>query len=138
MPLLDLFLVMLYFFLFVLWIWLLITVYADIFRSDDLGGTAKALWVLFVLVLPYLGVFVYLIARGGQMQERQVERATQAQQATETYIRDVAAAPSTADELGKLAALREQGALTAEEFEVQKARLLAHSPQPLAGELADR
>ena len=124
MPLLELFFVMLYFFLFVVWIWLLITVYADIFRSKDLNGFAKALWVLFVLVLPYLGVFIYLIVRGGEMQERQVERATQAQQAAETYIRDIAAAPSPADELAKLAALREQGVLTVEEFESQKAKLL--------------
>jgi hypothetical protein len=124
MPLLDLFLTMLWFFLFVVWIWLLISVYSDIFRSDDLGGWGKALWVVFVLLLPYLGVFVYLIARGGQMHERSVARAAAAEQAAQTYIREVAAAPSPAEELTKLAQLRDQGVLSADEFEAQKAKLL--------------
>jgi small-conductance mechanosensitive channel len=124
MPLLDLFWTMLVFFLFIAWISLLIQVYADIFRSHDLGGVAKAAWTVFVLVLPYLGVLVYLIARGGSMQERSAGRAAQAQQAAEQYIRDVAAAPSTTDELVKLSQLRDQGALTPEEFETQKSKLL--------------
>jgi type VI protein secretion system component VasK len=124
MPLFDLFWSMLWFFLFVAWISLLIQVYADIFRSHDLGGVAKAAWTVFVLVLPYLGVLVYLIARGGSMQERSAGRAAQAQQAAEQYIRDVAAAPSTTDELVKLSQLRDQGALTPEEFETQKSKLL--------------
>jgi hypothetical protein len=125
MPLLDLFLTMLWFFLFVAWIWLLISVYADVFRSEDLGGVAKAAWVVSVLVLPYIGVLVYLIARGGSMQERTVQRAVAQREAAETYIRDVAAAPSTADELSKLAQLRAEGVLSPEEFETQKARILA-------------
>ena len=70
MPLLDLFFAMLWFFLWVAWIWLVISVFIDIFRSHDLGGLAKALWALFVLLVPFLGVFVYLIARGGTMQDR--------------------------------------------------------------------
>ena len=70
MPLLDLFWAMLWFFLFFAWIWLLISIFADIFRSDDLGGWAKAFWTIFVVILPLLGVLVYLIARGGSMQER--------------------------------------------------------------------
>lgn len=127
MPLLDLFFTMFWFFLFVAWIWLLISVYADVFRSDDLGGLGKAFWVLFVLVLPYLGVFIYLIARGGKMQERSAAQAQQAQRAAEYYIRDVAGATSTADELAKLGELREQGLLTPTEFETQKAKLLATS-----------
>ena len=69
-PILDFFLTMLYFFLFIIWIWLLITVFVDIFRSHDMGGWAKALWVIFVVILPFLGVFVYLIARGDKMHER--------------------------------------------------------------------
>ena len=73
-PILDFFLTMLYFFLFVIWIWLLITVFIDIFRSHDMGGWAKALWVIFIIVLPFLGVFVYLIARGGKMHERAAQR----------------------------------------------------------------
>ena len=124
MPLLDLFLTMLWFFLFVVWIWLLISVYSDIFRSDDLGGWGKALWVVFVLFLPYLGVLVYLIARGGQMQDRSVARAAAAEKAAQTYIREVAAAPSPAEELTKLAQLRDQGVLSEDEFAAQKAKLL--------------
>lgn len=125
MPLLDLFFTMLVFFLFVAWIWLLISVYADVFRSDDLGGLGKAFWVLFVLLLPYLGVFVYLIARGGSMQERSVAEAQRAQRATESWIREVAGGSNTADELTKLGQLRDQGLLSAEEFETQKAKALA-------------
>jgi type VI protein secretion system component VasK len=125
MPLFDLFFTMLWFFLFVAWIWVLISVYADIFRSDDLSGWGKALWVLFALVLPALGVLVYLIVRGGKMQERAAQRANEAEQAAQSYIREVAAAPSTADELAKLAQLREQGVLDPKEFEAQKAKLLA-------------
>jgi hypothetical protein len=125
MPLLDLFFTMLWFFLFIAWMWLLIAVYADVFRSKDLGGVAKAFWVLFVLVLPYFGVLVYLIARGGEMADRAVTQSMQAQQATDTYIREVAGNGSgTADELAKLADLRNQGVLTTEEFDVQKAKLL--------------
>jgi type VI protein secretion system component VasK len=125
MPLLDLFLTMLWFFLFVAWIWLLISVYADVFRSGDLGGWSKASWVLLVLLLPYLGVLIYLIARGGSMQERSAAEAQRAQRATESYIREVASTPSTADELTKLGQLRDQGVLSTEEFETQKTKLLA-------------
>jgi len=127
MPLLDLFITMLWFFLFVAWLWLLISVYADVFRSDDLGGLGKALWVLFVLVLPYVGVLVYLIARGGRMQERSLAQARQARSATESYIREVAGGASTADELLKLAQLRDQGVLSPEEFEAQRAKALAQA-----------
>jgi hypothetical protein len=125
MPLFDLFFSMLWFFLFVAWIWVLISVYADIFRSDDLSGWGKAFWVLFALALPALGVLAYLIARGGSMQERTTQRAADAERAAQSYIREVAAAPSTADELAKLAQLRDQGVLSAGEFEAQKAKLLA-------------
>lgn len=126
MPLLDLFVTMLWFFLFVAWIWLLISVYSDVFRSDDLGGVAKALWVVFVLLLPYIGVLIYLIARGGKMHERSAAQMAQAQQATESYIREVAGATSSpADELAKLGALRDQGLLSTEEFETAKRKLLA-------------
>ena len=124
MPLFDLFWSMLWFFLLIAWISLLIQVYADVFRSADLSGPAKAAWALFVLVLPYLGVFVYLIARGGSMQERSADRAARAQHATDQYIRSIAAAPSSADELIKLTQLRDQGSLTPQEFETQKAKLL--------------
>ncbi|HEX3333520.1 MAG TPA: SHOCT domain-containing protein [Acidimicrobiales bacterium] len=126
-PVLDAFLTMLYFFLFVIWIWLLIWVFMDIFRSHDLSGWAKALWVIFILVLPFLGVFVYLIARGGKMQERAASQAAQQQQEFDQYVRQTAGTPgdSTADQLAKLADLKSQGVLTDAEFEAQKTKILA-------------
>src|SRR5579871_4924285 len=110
---------MLYFFLFFIWIWLLIMVFMDIFRSHDLGGFAKALWSIFVIILPFLGIFVYLIARGGKMHER-AEQAAQAQQnAFDDYVKQAAgtSGASTADQLSKLADLKAQGVLTDAEFE---------------------
>ena len=119
----EVFLSMLYFFLFFVWIWLLITVFADIFASPELSGVAKALWVIFVLVLPYLGVFIYLIARGSAMHEH-AARAAQAQDsAARAYIRDAAASP--ASELAKLADLRAQGVIDEAEFQRLKAKALA-------------
>src|ERR1700733_4486580 len=89
-PILDFFLTMLYFFLFVIWIWLLIMVFTDIFRSRDIGGWAKALWSIFIIILPFLGVFVYLIARGGKMHERQAQEAAAQQQAFDQYVQQTA------------------------------------------------
>ncbi len=125
MPLMDLFWTMLWFFLFFIWIWLLISVFGDIFRSHDMGGWGKALWVIFVVFVPFLGVFIYLIARGSSMAERNMERAAAGAQAQQEYIRQVAATPSTADELTKLADLHTRGLLTDDEFNSQKAALLA-------------
>ena len=125
MSFLQSFLLLIYFTLFVIWIWLLISVYADIFRSDDLSGGAKAGWVFLLLVLPYLGVLIYLVARGGSMHERNIERSQAAEQAAQTYIREAAGAVSPAEELAKLAELRDRGVLSAEEFAAQKAKLLA-------------
>ena len=126
-PILDFFLTMLYFFLFVIWIWLLIMVFMDIFRSHDMGGWAKALWAIFIIVLPFLGVFVYLIARGGKMHERAAEQAAQQQKAFDQYVKQTAGTPgaSTADQLSKLADLKSQGVLTDAEFEAQKSKILA-------------
>lgn len=124
MPLLDLFWTMLWFFLFFLWIWLLIALFADIFRSHDLSGWGKAGWIIFMVLLPWLGVLVYLIARGKGMQERAVADMAAREKATRSYIQDAARPSSTADELAKLAALRDQGILTNEEFEAQKSSLL--------------
>jgi hypothetical protein len=122
----QVFLEMLYFFLFFIWIWLLIVVFSDILRSRDLGGFAKALWVIFVIIVPYFGVFVYLIARGHKMSEHAVE-AAQAQDATQrAYIQSaVGAAPSTADELARLASLKANGTITDAEFEQAKAKALS-------------
>src|SRR6478672_1686563 len=99
---------MFWFFMFFIWFWLLIVVFADIFRSHDLSGWGKALWTIFVIVLPFLGVFVYLIARGHAMSQRDLDQAQARQQAFNSYVQDVAATGgSTADELTKLADLKE-------------------------------
>ena len=116
---------MLWLFLWIAWIWLLVTVLFDVFRSDDMGGWGKALWALFVVLLPFLGVFIYLIARGGQMQQRAVDSASAQQAATADYVRSVASSDSSADQIEKLAALRDKGALSDEEFQQQKAKVLA-------------
>jgi hypothetical protein len=121
----QVFLEMLYFFLFFIWIWLLIMVFGDIFRSHDLGGFAKALWVIFVIVVPYLGVFVYLIARGHKMSEHAVEAAHAQDAAQRAYIQNaVGNAPSTADEIAQLSALKENGTITDAEFQQAKAKAL--------------
>ena len=122
----QVFLSMLYFFLFFIWIWLLIVVFGDIFRSDDLGGWGKALWVIFVIVVPYFGVFIYLIARGHKMSEHAQESAEAQDAAQRAYIQSAAGtAPSTADELARLADLKRQGAISEAEFDRLKAEALA-------------
>ena len=126
-PILDFFLTMLYFFLFIIWIWLLIMVFVDIFRSHDMGGLAKALWVIFVIILPFLGVFVYLIARGAKMHERAAQQAAEQQKAFDAYVKQAAGTSSddVADQLSKLADLKAKGVITDAEFEAQKSKLLA-------------
>src|SRR6516164_5621624 len=104
----QVFLSMLYFFLFFIWIWLLIVVFSDIFRSHDLGGVAKTLWVLFVIFMPYLGVLVYLIARGGKMQERAIKQAAETQNQFRQYVQDTAETAGPAGQLTKLAELKSQ------------------------------
>src|SRR4051794_9958410 len=106
----QVFLSMLYFFLFFIWIWLLIVVFSDIFRSHDLGGFAKAIWVLFVIVVPYFGVFISLIARGHKMSKHAQEAAQAQADAQRQYIQSaVGSSPSTADELARLVELKKQG-----------------------------
>jgi len=128
-PILDFFLTMLYFFLFIIWIWLLIMVFVDVFRSHDMGGLAKALWVIFIIILPFLGVFVYLIARGGKMHERAAAQAADQQKAFDAYVKQAAgtSGDTTADQLSKLADLKSQGVITDAEFEAQKSKVLASS-----------
>jgi hypothetical protein len=116
---------LLWFTLFFIWIWLLISVFADIFRSHDLNGWIKAVWVIFVILLPFLGIFVYLIARGHKMSEHALEAAQQRDAAMRAYVQDAAGTTDTADELAKLADLQRQGAITDDEFAAQKAKLLA-------------
>ncbi len=124
MPLMDLFWSMLWFFMFFLWIWLLISLFSDIFRSDDLSGWGKAGWIIFMILTPFLGALVYLIARGRGMQERALNDMAAQEKATRSYIQQVAGPSSTADELTKLAALRDSGVLTDQEFQAQKTALL--------------
>jgi hypothetical protein len=118
---------MLWFFLFFIWIWLLIIVFSDIFRSHDLGGWAKALWTIFIIVLPYLGVFIYLIARGHKMQEHAAQAAAQQQEQFKSYVQGVAGSSGggTADEIARLADLRDKGALSEAEFQQAKAKALS-------------
>ena len=126
-PLLGVFWTVFEIFLWVIWFWILITVFIDIFRSHDLSGGAKALWFLFVLFIPLVGVLVYLIARGGKMHERAARQAQQQDQEFRQYVQQAAAsAPaSTADQLAKLADLRDRGVISVEEFEREKAKVLA-------------
>lgn len=125
MPLLDLFWSMLWFFMFFVWIWLLITIFADIFRSE-ISGFGKAGWIFFVIVLPFLGVLIYLIANGDKMQERSMKQASDMANAQRDYIQSVAGdSASAADEIAKLASLKDSGAISDAEFQAQKAKLLA-------------
>jgi Short C-terminal domain len=124
-PLLGAFWTILEIFLWVIWFWILITVFIDIFRSHDLSGWGKALWFLFVLIIPLIGVLVYLIVRGGSMQQRMQRQAQQDDQQFREYVQDAAGSQSTADQLTKLADLRDRGVITNEEFESQKAKILA-------------
>jgi hypothetical protein len=116
---------MLWFFLWFIWIWILIMVLADIFRSHDLGGWGKTLWVLFVVFLPYLGVFVYLIARGHKMSEHAAQAAQAQDAAMRQYVQQAAGSPSAADELAKLADLKAKGVIDDAEYDRLKAKALA-------------
>lgn len=124
MPLLHMLWLMLLFFLMIAWIWVIIGVISDIFRSKDLGGWGKGFWALFIIIIPWLGVLSYLIVRGGGMQERALHVLAEADKVQRAYIKE-AAGISTADELAKLADLRDKGVLTEEEFKSHKAKLLA-------------
>ena len=131
-PLLGLFWTMLWFFLWIAWLVALFQIIGDIFNSDDLGGLSKAIWLIFVIALPLLGVLIYLIARGGGMQRRAIEKARAQRESYETYLRETAASTGvgvggggSADELAKLADLRDRGVITPDEFNAQKAKILA-------------
>jgi hypothetical protein len=114
-----------WFTLFFIWIWLLIIVFTDVFRSHDLGGFAKFLWVLFIIVMPYLGVFVYLIARGHKMAEHAAAAAQAQDAAAKAYIRDAAGSGgSPADELARLADLKSKGVIDDAEFARLKAKVV--------------
>jgi len=124
-PLLNAFWTILYVFVFILWLFVLFRVIGDIFRSHDLGGWGKAGWLLFIIVLPLLGVLVYLIARGGSMHERDVRVAQAQDRELRSYIQGAAGSASTADELTKLSDLKAKGVISDAEFDQAKAKLLA-------------
>jgi hypothetical protein len=124
-PVLGAFWTILMIFLWVIWFWVLITIFIDIFRSRDLSGWAKALWFIFILLLPLIGVLVYLIARGGKMHEHAARDAQLQEQQLRSYVQQAAGPPSSADQLAKLADLRDRGVITPEEFEREKAKVLA-------------
>jgi membrane protein implicated in regulation of membrane protease activity len=124
-PVLGVFWTILMIFLWVIWFWILITIIIDIFRSHDLSGWAKALWFVFILFLPLIGVLVYLIARGGKMHEHQVRQAQLQEEQLRSYVQQAAGSQSSADQLAKLADLRDRGVITAEEFDREKAKILA-------------
>ena len=122
-PAMSVFWSMLWFFCFFIWIMLLFRVFADLFRSHDLGGGGKALWVIFVVIVPFLGVLVYLIARGHGMAERNMTDAANQQQALDEYVRKTAGT-SSADQLATLAELHDQGKLSDEDFAKAKAKVI--------------
>ncbi len=115
---------MLWFFLFFMWIMLVFRVFGDIFRDQETGGGAKVLWIIFIIVTPFLGVFVYLLARGNKMAEREVATIQAQDQAARQYIKEAAGGTSTADELARLAELKNQGVLSDDEFATMKAKLI--------------
>jgi hypothetical protein len=116
---------MLWFFLFFMWIWLVIVIFGDIFRSQDLSGWGKAVWTIFVIFLPYLGVFVYLIARGKKIQQHTIEEAQAQDAALRQYVQQVAPSGGAADEIARLADLRDKGVLSEAEFQQAKTKALS-------------
>jgi hypothetical protein len=125
-PVLDVFWTMFEIFAFVIWFWLLFVVLTDVFRSHDLSGWGKAAWTVFVLFLPLIGVLCYLIVRGRSMHERSAQQTAQQEKAFRSYVQEAAGSPpSSADQLAKLADLRQRGVITSEEFEQEKTKVLA-------------
>ena len=122
-PFLDVFWSMIIFFFWVIWIWIVITVLIDVFRRSDIGGFAKALWVIFVVILPWLGVLVYLIAQHDGMRQRSIQQAQEQKQQFDSYVRE--AAGGTADQIAKAKQLLDSGAITQDEFNALKAKALA-------------
>jgi putative oligomerization/nucleic acid binding protein/phospholipase D-like protein len=124
-PFLDIFWTMLIFFLWVIWIWILITVLMDLFRRHDIGGWGKALWTLFVIVLPFLGVFMYLVTQGGKMAERRAEELQASRASFDDYVRNVSGSSGPSDQIARAKELLDQGAIDQAEFEALKRKALA-------------
>jgi ABC-type multidrug transport system fused ATPase/permease subunit len=118
---------MLVFFVWILWFWLLFTVFGDLFTRHDIGGWGKAAWVIFVIILPFLGTFIYLIAEGRKMGERAAKRAQAQQSQMDDYVRSVASSGSATEEIAKGKQLLDSGAISEAEFDQLKARALASS-----------
>lgn len=125
-PVLNVFWTIFEIFAFVIWFWLLFVILTDVFRSRDLSGWGKAGWTVFVIFLPVIGILSYLIIRGPSMHERSAQQARQQEDAFRSYVQEAAGSqPSSADQLAKLADLRQRGIITTDEFEQQKAKVLA-------------
>ena len=124
MPLLHIIESIFFIFLMVAWIWVIIGVISDVFASDDLSGVAKGVWVLLVIIIPWLGVLMYLISRGDGMRERRAQAISNAEEMQRAYFQKIVGV-SSADELAKLADLKKKGVLTDAEFNAQKAKLLS-------------
>jgi type VI protein secretion system component VasK len=115
---------LLWFFLFLVWFWLIIMIFTDLIRSDDLNGWAKAAWAIGIIILPFFGIFLYLIVRGGKMSDRAVSQAQLQQDSVDTYIRQTAGTESSADQLSTLSDLHNNGKLSDEEYATAKAKVL--------------
>jgi Short C-terminal domain/Phospholipase_D-nuclease N-terminal len=122
-PFMDVLWSMIIFFFWVIWIWIVITVLMDVFRRHDIGGFAKALWVIFVVILPWLGVLIYLIVEHDGMRERSIKQAQAQKAAFDDYVRE--AAGGSADEIARAKALLDEGTITQEEFDALKAKALS-------------
>ena len=123
-PFLDIFWTMLIFFMWVIWLWIVITVLIDLFRRHDVSGWAKAAWTLFVIVLPFLGVFMYLITQGGGMAERRASEIRASQASFDEYVRNAAGSSGPSDQIAKGKELLDSGAIDQAEFEALKRKAL--------------
>ena len=121
----DVFVSIFWFMLLVAWISLFFRIIGDIFRDRELSGWGKALWTLFLIVVPWLGALIYLIVRGDSMNQRSMQAAQDSEEAYRAYVQDAAGTTSSADELRKLAELRDNGTITAADYEKAKAKVLA-------------
>jgi hypothetical protein len=124
-PFLEVFWTMLIFFAFVIWLWILITVFADIFRRHDTSGFAKVLWIILIIVLPYFGVFIYLIIEHKGMTERAIKHQQAAQQQVDQYVKSVAVQADPAEQIAKAKGLLDTGTITQAEFDQIKQKALA-------------
>ena len=124
-PFLDVFWTMIIFFMWVIWIWILVTVLIDVFRRHDISGWVKALWTLFMIVLPFLGVFIYLISQGKGMAERRSDEIRSSQASFDSNVRDVAGGSGASDQIAKAKELLDAGAIDQAEFDALKRKALA-------------